>query len=241
MARGRMITHLICKDKKVNALSDDTCRLLFTWLITTADCEGRTYGDAAIVRSMIFPRRHDMSVEQVEVYLVELDQAALIQRYTVNDEQYIFFPSFFKNQIGLRKDREAPSELPAPPVRSGAGVSPEQIPVKLIEVNGIEVNRNEINSDGAIGALSSCFERTTKITLYKPKEWTEAIRTMFDAGITPDELEETIRDMKFPKAKGQIPLTISGPWSCLKTAIARHANNNGNNSLGIDRSQYEQA
>lgn len=146
MARGRMITNLICKDKKVHALSDDTARLLFTWLITVADCEGRTFGDPSIVKATIFPRRNDITSERVDGYLNEMFMLGLIVRYIVDDEQYIFFPSFEKNQIGLRKDREAKSEIPAPPLRSKSGVSPDEIPVKLIEVKTIENKEIETNT-----------------------------------------------------------------------------------------------
>lgn len=114
MARGRMITNRICTDKDVNDLSNDTCRLLFTWLITLSDCEGRTFGDPAIVRSMVFPRRTDITTEQVDGYLREMHAVGLILWYTANGDQYIWFPNFDKNQPGLRKDREPESELPGP-------------------------------------------------------------------------------------------------------------------------------
>jgi hypothetical protein len=114
MARGRMITNRICTDKDINDLSDDTCRLLFTWLVTFSDAEGRTYGDPAIVRSMVFPRRTDISTEQVEGYIRELHAVGLILWYTAAGDRYIWFPNFEKHQPGLRKDREPESELPGP-------------------------------------------------------------------------------------------------------------------------------
>jgi len=60
-----MITNAICADKRINQLCDDTSRLAFTWLITFADCEGRTYGDPAMVRSMLFPRRDDVTIARM--------------------------------------------------------------------------------------------------------------------------------------------------------------------------------
>jgi hypothetical protein len=45
MARGRMINNAIAGDIKIHALSDDSSRLAFTWLITFADRKGRTLGD----------------------------------------------------------------------------------------------------------------------------------------------------------------------------------------------------
>ncbi len=80
MARGRMINSTVCADKKINGLSNDTSRLAFTWLITHADREGRTHGDPAMVRSMLFPRRDDVTVEQMESYIAERVAAGLVTR-----------------------------------------------------------------------------------------------------------------------------------------------------------------
>jgi hypothetical protein len=149
MARGRIISNEIARDKKINNLSDDTSRLAFTWLVTFADAEGRTPGDAAIVRSMVFPRRDDITIERMEKYIQEWHDAGLIVWYEAQDDLWIAFPNFDKHQPNLRKEREGKSTIPAPPlrttsgpaeitpaqVRSNSGVSPEQIRVKLSKEN----------------------------------------------------------------------------------------------------------
>jgi hypothetical protein len=115
MARGRFITNEITKDKRINDLSNDKSRLAFTWLITFADSEGRTHGDPALVRSMLFPRRTDVTVEQIEACIREWADAGLIVWYEAEGDQWIYFPNFEKHQVGLRKDREPASAIPAPP------------------------------------------------------------------------------------------------------------------------------
>ena len=135
MAKGRMINNAIAFDAKIHRLSCDTSRLAFTWLITFADVDGRTYGDPAIVRSMVFPRRTDVTAEDVEKYIIEWQKEGLIEWYERDGDIWIQFPNFDKNQAGLRKDREAPSAIPAPPLRSNSGETPEQVPVKRKEVN----------------------------------------------------------------------------------------------------------
>jgi hypothetical protein len=115
MARGRMISKDISVDKKINNLSDDTSRLAFTWLIAHADREGRTQGDPAVVRALLFPRRSDITIEQMEGYIREWAAAGLIMWYEANDDLYIAFPNFDKHQVGLRKDREPESTIPPPP------------------------------------------------------------------------------------------------------------------------------
>jgi hypothetical protein len=156
MARGRMITNQISRDKKVDSLSDDTSRLAFTWLITFADNEGRVPGDPAIVRSMVFPRREDVTVEQMRGYITEWNLTGLVVWYEANDDLYIWFPAFEKNQPGLRKDREPDSIIPPPPsgytqdsngiraavnpaiIRQIDGNHPAECPVKLREENVIK-------------------------------------------------------------------------------------------------------
>ena len=83
MARGRMLSKAISLDEKVNALSDDTARLLFTWLIAHLDIEGRMYGDARLFLSIVAPRRN-ISLAKVEKYLTELELHGLILRYNIN-------------------------------------------------------------------------------------------------------------------------------------------------------------
>jgi len=111
MARGRFVSKAISLDEKVDALSDDTARLLFTWLITHLDCEGRMHGDAQTVKSIVFPRRKTQ-VAKVEKYLKELENGELIFRYFVNGNQYLCMKNFEKHQVGLRKSQESPSQIP---------------------------------------------------------------------------------------------------------------------------------
>src|SRR3990167_2527107 len=115
MARGRIISNEIARDKKINDLSDDTSRLAFTWLLTFADVEGRTHGDPALIRSMVFPRRTDITIERIESYIQEWHDSGLVVWYEADGDQWICFPQFNKHQPNLRKDREAPSAIPAPP------------------------------------------------------------------------------------------------------------------------------
>ena len=128
-------------DKKINDLSNDTSRLGFTWLVSFADVEGRTPGDPAIVKSLLFPRRMDITAEQVQLFIQEWAAAGLIIWYEAEDDLWIQFPKFDENQKGLRKDREAPSHIPAPSLRSNSGATPDEIPVKLTEVKLTENNR----------------------------------------------------------------------------------------------------
>lgn len=145
MARGRIISNEITRDKTISELSCDTSRLAFTWLITFADCEGRVHGDPALLRSLLFPRRSDITIESMRDFVWEWFLAGLIIWYQDENDMWIYFPNFDRHQSGLRKDREAPSNIPSPPainedeLRSYSGFSPEPIPVKLKEIIRKEV------------------------------------------------------------------------------------------------------
>lgn len=116
MARGRMINSKIARNKAINDLSDDTSRLAFTWLITFADVDGRCNGDPAIVRSLVFPRRVDVTIEQMAGYIQEWAGAGLVIWYEAEGDLWIAFPSFEDNQKGLDRRKEPASEIPEPPV-----------------------------------------------------------------------------------------------------------------------------
>lgn len=183
MARGRIINNRITTDIRVHNLSDDLSRLAFTWLITFADREGRAPGDPVLLRSLLFPRRTDISPDDLERYLTEWDAAGLVHWYRAGGDLYVHFPGFDGNQTGLRKDREAPSYIPPPedgePVRSKSGVNPEQLQVKLKEKkrkedNGSAAVPHPIFSEyeRAIGPLTPMVADQLKLLEEEyPQEW----------------------------------------------------------------------
>jgi len=162
MARGRMINNRICADIAINKLSCDTSRLAFTWLVTFADSEGRTYGDPAMVRSLLFPRRYDVTVEEMASYIAEWAELGLVQWYEADGDKWIWFPGFEKNQRGLDRRREPKSVIPAPvsctdsdhtqSVLSTAEIRTEYVPCTA-EQNRTEENRTEGESVPSTAAI----------------------------------------------------------------------------------------
>jgi len=54
----------------------------------------------------------------------------LVERYEADGVGYLWFPSFAKNQVGLRKDRESSGDIPPIPdnlLRKHSGVTPDHI------------------------------------------------------------------------------------------------------------------
>lgn len=114
MAEGRMLRRKIAHDKRLARLSNDRTRLFFTWCIPFLDVEGRMTGDAEVIKAMVFPFVKTISLRTIEQDIVECDRIRLVHAYAVDGQRYLYFPGFHKNQQ-LRRDREAKSEIPAPP------------------------------------------------------------------------------------------------------------------------------
>ena len=147
MARGRFIANKITTDRQVNELSSDTCRLAYTWMITLADKEGRVIGEPEMLLALLFPRRRDISAEQIEQFIIEWVNSGFIFVFENSDgDKVLQLINFEKHQVGLRKDKEPESVYDSPDkCRIIDGKFPEKVRVKLREVEEEEeVNNNKI-------------------------------------------------------------------------------------------------
>ena len=195
MARGRMISNGIAHDKRIHQLSDDTSRLAYTWLVTFADCEGRTPGDAAVVRSMLFPRREDITISQMEGYIKQWHDLGLVIWYFAKDDMWIYFPAFFSHNK-INRERESISKIPAPPpelVMSNSGVTPEECTLNLNQVKLNQSNSNQINGgDGDINDQSPIYLLYTD-TFGKPLPMMEKILMEVAIKYPPDKIEDAFK------------------------------------------------
>lgn len=182
MARGRFISKDVCKDKKVNNLRDPWAMLGFTWLITHADVEGRTDGDPELVKSLIFPRQREISVEDVERFIRQWVDAGMIDWYEVDGEKFIQFLNFEKHQVGIRRDKEPVSNIPENPamkpatvesvpnddgimaenVRNDDGNSPPEVKEKLKKK--LREREGEGEGEGALSPIQQMIESVVGIS-----------------------------------------------------------------------------
>lgn len=132
MARGRMLNKTVCNSKKFCDLPDDTCRLFATWCISHLDIHGVFYANPQLVRSLVFPRRDDVTNAQVAGYMDAMEAYGLIVRFESNGELWQYWPGFEHNQIGIRYDRES-SDFPLPP---------GWIPPRQLEFGGTNAGQN---------------------------------------------------------------------------------------------------
>jgi len=200
MARGRFISNDIIIDRQVHELSSDTCRLAYTWMITFADAEGRVTGEPDLLLSALFPRRRDISPEDIQSYIDEWVAAGFIFVYEGGDgDRVIQLLNFEKHQRGLRKDREPASRFDNPAdCRMIAGSIPDDCTVKLIEVNINDNNNdNEIpdaRSDSA--DYQSVWESETGLLISGFTEFKKTCDRFIDVGVTPEIFRTAIKEQK---------------------------------------------
>ena len=268
MARGRFLSNEITKDKRINDLSSDTSRLAFTWLIAFADCEGRTHGDPALVRSIIFPRRTDISIKQIEALIKEWHNAGLIVWYEADGDYWIHFPKFEKHQVGLRKDREPSSSIPAPPARIDGEVLPDdcrkddgQLPEESpVNVKLSESNNNESSPSGDVRAPKSKPKTEFVIAMEKLEQifadtrgcklpdWKNGAKEANKRWRTPlgriyNELDKDIKKAEYvvrsaTKKLKKDELTFDAPDQILKTALSMIINLNSGEAGGLPGYKY---
>lgn len=109
MAISRMIHKKISVSSQVNALSPKAA-LLYTWMITHADDDGRIKGDASTVKAIVVPMR-TWSVLQVEKLIKEITSQNLVTRWEDRGQTYIEFPTW-KEYQHIRADRYKESVFP---------------------------------------------------------------------------------------------------------------------------------
>lgn len=221
MARGRFISKAVITDRGINNLSSDTSRLAFTWLITLADCEGRVTGEPDLLKSALFPRRSDITPEQIRDFITEwMSSGFIIWYYGADGDRYIQFVNFEKHQVGLRKDREAESEIDDPVnCRSVDGLTPEEIGLRLskgkVKGKGKEEGQPQ-DDDSPSSHLEAAFVQATNINGLSPTPEIafHAYKTMQEAGVIPEDIYSAVRILQKKK------YTIIGPSSVLNTAIS---------------------
>ena len=124
MARGRLIDRRIGKSKKFAELKSDRSRVLYLMIYPHLDVDGKFTGDPEEIKEDCCPKLRYSEIKIAES-IIELADVGLLDLYEVDGEPFIQYHKFNHFQVGLRKDREAPSLHPNPDeVQSKSGVTP---------------------------------------------------------------------------------------------------------------------
>jgi len=140
-----MLQNRISKSQKMANLSNDTVRLLYTWLLSHLDINGNFYADPVMVNNLVFTRLGH-SVKTIASALDEMAEKGLIVRYKNNSETYLNYPDFNEKQPYLNPAREATPEIPnitQESIVSDAGVNF----AKLSKVNIIDTVKKTANDE----------------------------------------------------------------------------------------------
>ena len=150
MANRRMIHSKISRSLEVGELPIEA-QLLFTWMITHADDDGRMIGDLRYVKITVVPQM-DWSTELIGNYLNKIKELGLIYYWQENNHWYVEFPKWGEHQY-IAKDRYHPSLLPK--YKNSQQLSTNRIQdvdksdaqSNVSESNLNEVNKSEVNQN----------------------------------------------------------------------------------------------
>lgn len=163
MARGRMLNKKISMNKALAELEKEEgpySVIVLTWLIAHLDVEGRFTGEPVLIKGVVCPWLDGCTVGLIEKTLARADRLGIIRWYEVEGNRWLQYVNFARNQIGLRKDREAESEVPPPPndTEPRTGAVQEKSPTKRNIRIKVKKDRKR-NGAGLMDAKSTDIER----------------------------------------------------------------------------------
>ena len=110
-AESRLIYSSISTSERVASLGAKGA-LLYTWLITHCDAQGRFQGTPKVVQQLVVPFIEDITLPDVHEALKLMVEQKLIKRYTDNSHSLIQILDWWEWQTGLKY--KASSHYPAP-------------------------------------------------------------------------------------------------------------------------------
>ena len=194
---NRLIKESICTSEDLNKLSP-MAEILFYRLIVKADDYGAYYGNVAIVKSNCFPLKSDeITCEQVQSWLSELEDAGLIDKYRAEDRDYIQFHKWKNHQQIRAKKRKFPepdsignqmisndSKCPRNPIQSNTESNPESNPIENT------TPQREYEQNGGFEAFWSAYPKKGGDIRQAYMEYLHAL----DLGVNSALMIEAIRD-----------------------------------------------
>jgi len=113
MAQRRMLNKSISQSLQVDRLPLPG-QLLFTWMISHADDDGRLNGEPKWVKATVVPLKNKgkWSIRYIQEYLLKMADVSLIYYWYQNGTRYIEFPTWQEHQT-IQADRATLSRIPA--------------------------------------------------------------------------------------------------------------------------------
>jgi len=149
--KRRMLHAKISISLQVSKLSNDSARLLHSWMITHADDEGRLRGEPEYIKATVVPLLKSFTTTKISKYLAEMDELSLIHWWDTGTDKIIEFPTWDKHQ-SFKSDRFKTSDLPSF-VRNGNKLETQRKQDgsnSVLQKNRSEENKKEINKSEEI-------------------------------------------------------------------------------------------
>lgn len=173
MGTKRMLHKKISISFQVNKLSLPA-QLLFTWMISHADDDGRLKGEPEHIRAMVVPMKK-WSFSSIKKYLLEMSSVGLIYYWERNSEWFVEFAKWKEHQT-LQKDRYKPSDLPTFNPENGNNMVTENIQndssvetqdnISKVKDNKDQINKGEQKDNDIADKKSPSYK------MINPKDFT---------------------------------------------------------------------
>lgn len=111
---NRMIKETLRTSRNVNSLTDFQFRV-WVHLISYVDDFGRGSADAELLKGLLFPRRHGVTVKQIQDAIGTLASKGMVILYESDGEPYFYFPKWGEHQ----RIRNKVSKFPEPAADCG--------------------------------------------------------------------------------------------------------------------------
>ena len=113
---NRILKESVCTSPNIEQLSwfEEVC---FYRLIVQCDDYGRLDARPVLLRAKLFPLREDVSSAEVETAVGRLEEMGLLERYTVEDREYLQLLTWAKHQ----KVRSPRAKYPVQALACGVG------------------------------------------------------------------------------------------------------------------------
>ncbi len=165
MSGKRMLYNTISKSMDVNKLSTPAA-LLFTWMISHADDDGKIRGETEYIKGTVVPMKK-WTFKQVEKQLEEIEKAGLVYRWTENEMVIIEFVQWNRYQY-IQKDRYKASYLPSYKRGNDHTMDTQRIQAdtkSMTQDNISKVNKSETK-------VNDVADRNTNSSWINPKDFT---------------------------------------------------------------------
>jgi len=238
-----MIDPSIWSDEKLGLLSP-LHRLLFIGLFSNADDEGRLPGHPNYIKSLIFPYDNDITPQNVEAMLNDLNRKGFILTYMVNGQRYIQVVNFLKYQ---KINRPTPSKIPPPPVETTVKNATSCFSESSLNTHGVlneySLNTHEVFNENS---LNTHEQFTAQIEKEKEEEKENknnrdvvtnvtTSRTGSDEPTCVAEEHKISTSTQKKKLEGKQEMAVtSDPEQVTETAVLIDTNNNALNTTGED-------